>query len=849
MKRLIHILLVCTLLLSLVQIPHAYAASTEFPLLEDLRIIKASPELDEQLSLDDLARMAVMLHSNGTASENQDFVQTAKDYGLIDDSVRAPISLNTAASVLINSVYWRLCQDKTEKEIVDFGSLHGLFKSVRIVNSSAISLGEAAGLAKNILDMDSVVYDGDSYRLDSKTVLEENFEITKQDGILYTGKMRGFTEKHVTVGNDVYETDKDYTEYGGYMVRAYVKEDQLISVDTQKFKNEIYVVSANDIDSITSDSITFFRARDSKLRQTIAADAKEIYNGRLVDYNYTDMDISNGYIKLIKHPGKSSYNVVVIDQYDLMVAGGAGGNMIYGLEGSGINIKLDPSTIDARITLEGEEASLASIQKYDVLMLSYTQAKDAVDIEIVRNVASGELVEWGRDTIKVGRKTYVKTAYFKKHAKQTELGSEIELLLDKSGLAVDIKHVDDETRYGYFMGMYKSADDETYNIRVLTDEGTSELIDLKDRVVLNGKSIKPDDSESGDLVRTFRTLITMATDGTKTERVVNDYVYQVIIYKLDSSGKINYIDTAIQEEYEDEEDHLKLESYIDKNIKYKSNSAQFIDNFGMTGDVTKIFRVPVTDNVFDASGNLDEEKRGLANRNKHYELAAPGIIKNDTKVKISAYNITRGGIAKVAVLYNEDLEAQASFRDTSKNPFVVTEIMQGRSPEGDECYILDGLENAVKKRYYIKNEDYGRKENNSDDIIYPHVHDIMQIQADSDGIVLNYTTRYCYQDKKCYYERTYDEAEFGCISGYVTDKDENGFKLMSDLGTKTKERTVMNKGITYWYVYDVAAKTMRSGSIVDLIAKADSRYNPSQIFGTSTYGEVRRVIIYVDEEE
>ena len=166
------------------------------------------------------------------------------------------------------------------------------------------------------------------------------------------------------------------------------------------------------------------------------------------------------------------------------------------------------------------------------------------------------------------------------------------------------------------------------------------------------------------------------------------------------------------------------------------------------------------------------------------------------------------------------------------------------------CYVLEGLEKNVKKRYYIKEEDFGRKENNSEEKVYPQEHDIMQIKADSDGIVLSYTTRYSRNNNnKSYYERTYDEAEFGCLSGYVTDKDENGFKFMSDLGTKTKERTVMNKGVNNYFVYDVAEKTMRSGSIHDLVAEADSRYNPSQVFCTSSFGEVRTVIIYVDEEE
>ncbi len=853
MRKILHILIICALLFSLIELPHVYAAGAsgeEYTLLKDLKIVRDNADFNEQLSVEDLARMSVMLQSAGKADEKTDFVQMVKNYGLLDESTKAPISLDTVTVTLVKSVYRSLCENKTEQEIIDFASVHGIYKSVRIVDNSDVTLGEAAALARNILDMGSLVYEGNTHKLDSKSILEQSFGITEQDGVLYTGKMRGFPESYISINNEVYDTDKDYSEYGGYKVRAYVKDDKLISVDAQKFKNEIYIISANDIDSVTSDSITFYKTRDSKEKLFIDSEAKEIYNGRLVSFDYNDMDISNGYIKLIKHPGSAEYNVVVISQYDIMVAGGTSSSVIYGLEGTGINVRLDSNSVETTITLDGEKVDLAEIKKYDVLTLSYTKQRDALDIEIVRNTVTGVLEQWGSDTIKIGRKTYIKTAYFKKFAQQSQLGSEIELLLDKSGFAVDIKSIGNTSRYGYFMGMYYDEAYEKNIIRIIDQDGESQLLKLKNKLVLNGKSVKVDNTDDNKVTKAFKTLVECDTEGNVSQRIVNDFVYQLIIYRTDSNGEVQYIDTAIEEQDENDDDQLKLEAFINKNIKYKSGSAQFIDSFGLTSDGTVMFRVPATDNVFDSSGNLDTEKRGTANRNKHYEIVSPGFIKNDAKVMISGYNISRGGLAKAAVLYNEDLTAAAEFKDTTMPLFVVTKVMQGMDPDEEMCYVLEGLEKNVKKRYYIKEEDFGRKENNSEEKVYPQEHDIMQIKADSEGIVLSYTTRYSRNNNnKSYYERTYDEAEFGCLSGYVTDKDENGFKFMSDLGTKTKERTVMNKGVNNYFVYDVAEKTMRSGSIHDLVAEADSRYNPSQVFCTSSFGEVRTVIIYVDEEE
>ena len=853
MKKIIHILIICALLFSIVQTPYSYASEgsgEEYALLTNLGIIKpGTDKFNELLTVEDFARMIVMLNNNGNKVGNTDFVQFAKDIGFIDDSTKAPFSRNTVAATLIKSVYREFCHGKEEQDVIKIGSEQGLFKSVSIADNSALTLGEAASLARNALEMKSVHYDGKTYKFDDESILEKNFEITEQDGVLYTGKMQDIPENCISIDNDIYETDKDYSKYGGYKVRAYVKEDKVVSIDALKFKNEIYIIAANDIKSVDSDSITFYKTRDKDKKILIDSNAKEIFNGRLVEFDYNDMNISNGFVTLIRHPGNSEYNVIVINQYDVMVAGGAGNNEIYGIEGSGMNVRLNPNKVKTTITLDGEEVELSEIKKYDVLTLKYTKQRDALDIEIIRNTISGTLEQWNSDVIKVGRKTYVKSAYFKKFAKQPELGSEIELLMDKSGFAVDLKYISDENRYGYFMGMYFDDEQDKNVIRILDQDGSRIQLPLKNKLVLNGNSVKADTAQNNAVVNAFKTLVECDTDGNVSQRTVNDYVYQVILYKTNSAGEVTYIDTAIEEPNEDSEEQLQLDAYINKNIKYKSGAGQFVDSFGITSDKTVIFRVPSTDNVFDDSGNLDGEKRSLANKNKHYEIASPSFIKNDAKVIISGYNISRGGLASLAVLYNEDLSAAADFKDTSMPLFVVTKVMNGIDPDGEICYILDGIEKNNPKRYYIKQEDFGRIENGSAEKIYPKEHDIMQIKAGSDGIVMSYTTRYSKEENKSYYERTYDEAEFGCISGYVTDKDENGFKIMSDLGTKLKERTAMNKGVTTYFVYDVAEKTMRTGSINDLVAKADSEYNPSQVFCTSSYGEVRIVIIYVDEEE
>ena len=151
MRKILHILIICALLFSIVQTPYSYASEgsgEEYALLTDLGIIKpGTDKFNELLTVEDFARMTVMLNNNGNTVGNTDFVQSAKDIGFIDDSTKAPFSRNTVAAALIKSVYREFCQGKDEQDIIKIGSEQGLFKSVSVADSSALTLGEAASLA------------------------------------------------------------------------------------------------------------------------------------------------------------------------------------------------------------------------------------------------------------------------------------------------------------------------------------------------------------------------------------------------------------------------------------------------------------------------------------------------------------------------------------------------------------------------------------------------------------------------------------------------------------------------------------------------------------------------------
>ena len=411
-----------------------------------------------------------------------------------------------------------------------------------------------------------------------------------------------------------------------------------------------------------------------------------------------------------------------------------------------------------------------------------------------------------------------------------------------------------KNRYGYFMGLFrgeiKKGDSyKGYWIRLLNDEGKIESIKLRDKLKINDKSVKNTGSVNDDIEKTFKTLIERdEASGRVTERAVNDYVYQLITYRTDSEGDISCIDTAIKEDSKADEDQLTFDCHMEADKKYKSDSAQFVDGIGLLSGVTVIFRVPSTDNDFDASGNLDTAKRAKARKDKHYELASTGYIGNDQTVTADAYDVTKGGLAKAFVLYNTDLDSGDTFRDTGMPLFVVTKVAFGVDTEEESCYMLEGYENAKKKTYYIKKDEFGKNE--GDVFVEPKVHDIMQIKADADGNVISYTTRYNGKDNINYYPKVGNEdwRQHGFINGFVYDKDEYGIRTVLNVSTKENERIIMNKGIKNIFLYDMEEKEMTVGSINDLVSYKDSRYKPSRFYASTNYGVVRTLIVYINEE-
>ncbi len=871
MKRLICIICVIALMSQVLVLTSASAASMnadKYNLIFDIGILGENIVGTDILTYENLAKAAVSI-ATGSPFSGDDALKTAKDIKLIkEDTAAGKVSLDTAVKVILRSAGYINDDANMETQMMS-GKRAAVLKGVSVADSNGITMGEFAVLVLNALDTETIRYNGvSSYENSGKTVIEERFKLKKIQGTLFSGLMMNLNKDRVVIDNVTYRAQKNFDRYAGKTVTAYLnKDDEVVSVTDAYYNNLEYIISANDIISVYNCGVEIYDVNGNNTRLDISSSAVEIYNGMVCPFSYNDMNIANGFIRLIKGSGADKYNVVIIEEYNIMVAGGVSNGVIYDYNSNGANVNLNKAGLKLQIKMNNKEAAISDIEECDVLYIMYSKNRELLTIQIVRNTIRGTVELVSDDYVKIGRKNYGISAYYKQYSSKLEVGKEAELILDSAGFIVSVKRsVNVDAQYGYFMGLGQNKGiDTSFFMRLMTESGTISKLKIRSRVTVNGKTVKNDGVLNGDLDKAFKVLTEFDVYGTKTVRNVNDYVYQLIIYSTNSDGEIISIDTA--EEAADEinnENQLTYDAFLDGEtyanttggrIIYKSGPKQFVDRFGISGEFTKCFYVPAYDNVFDAYGDVNMSRRREADPDDYTLTSPDAVFVNDQQdALIGAYNITKGGVAAVCVIYNKDIGADPAFKDDALDIFILSDLGIGINSDGEECYQLTGYLKGNEVTYYMDKEDYGRSEGPAGStLVYvePQAGDIMQIKADVDGNVLRYSTRYRLSTDTDYYATLGNSPwrEYGAYSAYIYDQDKYGIVTVEDTTTLSNKRTFMKDAVSSTYIMRKTRNDkyiVEKGTVNDGLSYVSSGNSASKVFVRGTWGVINTMIIFAE---
>lgn len=171
---------------------------------------------------------------------------------------------------------------------------------------------------------------GDKWKISDKTAYDAFWEMTIATGVVTANSLTGLYDKeeaaqegHIRIGNELFKTDNDYTDFLGYTVRCFftVENGENVIVSLEKTdRNELSQISGADIKGYSAGNIEYYN-EDEKVRRIRYSDNGEtavIFNnaactgyGRIQDLITDDTHIS-----AIDNDGDGVAEVLNLTEYD-----------------------------------------------------------------------------------------------------------------------------------------------------------------------------------------------------------------------------------------------------------------------------------------------------------------------------------------------------------------------------------------------------------------------------------------------------------------------------------------------------------------------------------------------------
>lgn len=478
-------------------------------------------------------------------------------------------------------------------------SSSGLNDNIPAGSTDNLTRGQAAVLVYNALDIKLWTQNSQGKLEKSNTTFAENYwNIIKVEGTVT--EVPGTTlygsnsfMKYIGIGDEHYETDLDISPelLGKYVVAYYedIDSGRVLYIHEKTTKTKELVIAAENIDNVTADgAIQYWSSKLSKKTEKIDPKAHVIYNGIAVsEYKFSDFDIDYGSIRFLQTSGSGKYDIVFIDTYYDMHVSSIDTNNYTVYSTLGGSLKIEESDFERLVIrdTDGRELTFNDIAADDVLSVRLSGNVYA-QITVCRNVVSGIMGTIGYDDdetiVSIDDEQYkVYKPYGESFRNSFKAGSTVTAYFDAQGNLVYCKTGDTgRDPIGYIVKGWIDESGEDLILKIFTYEGEMKELKVSPKAKLDGEQYSSSD-------RIFRELSE------------NDYSVdrQLIVYKLNSSGEISYIDTVKQGAKENEYTlsvSMPLASY-----RIKANGA--LGGKGYIKGTTNMVCVPADEDIAKSS--------------------------------------------------------------------------------------------------------------------------------------------------------------------------------------------------------------------------------------------------------
>lgn len=456
----------------------------------------------------------------------------------------------------------------TDSQYMAEAEKNGILDGIKIVPEKVLDRLTAMRIALNAVDAEytEVVLHTDgylhSYIKTERSVINEYRNIYEIEGILTqtpdaslygeTGNFDGI----YGIDANIYRCENDYSELLGFKVEGYVKHpssglDQILHIEKSE-KQKVIEIEPKDIDYVSENLKTVKYYVGNKLKTiSIIPSMRVIYNGAHFDgFTAETLKPDTGKLVFVDNDNDGKYEVCHIEDYfEMAVASlNLGEENIYGKIYANEDSDIFNYGKYEKISVfkDGEQIRLADIERNNVLsILAPKSTSGRLKIYVSDKLTTGYVnsVNTRKDEIEVDGETYeFSKALLKnvglKRERLPENGKTYLMYFDVFGRIFSCELVNiSDTEYAYMRAVAETGNglSQSYQMRIFTLDGKWDTKELCKKVKVNG--------EKAISAQQFYKNVT----------ATGTFEPTLIMFGINSEGKINRIETPITKEGVDAE--------------------------------------------------------------------------------------------------------------------------------------------------------------------------------------------------------------------------------------------------------------------------------------------------------
>lgn len=561
------------------------------------------------------------------------------------------------------------------------GTSNGLSNNVTGAYSDQISRGNVAFLTENALEVNLMEQTGfgsnATHEITDKTLLKDKLNVTKDEGQITAVDKASLTgssslnKGQVAIGDNVYETSLNLSNYLGYNVTFYLKNskagaDEVILALPISSKNNTVKIDSESFSKLTekngNTAIEYFKNTSGTKTDTIELESESImiYNGKYEAFDKELLDIADkcGNVTVLDANRNGKYEIVFVTIYEnIVVDEVTASNKITDKYGNN-SIKLDDS-VDYTLTMGYDAIDVQDLQEYDILSIAKSLDGELLNISVTRNPVEGKIS--ATDDLGV----YIDGKHYKIANNYTEslsIGLEGTFHLDVEG---KIAAVDTASRlssnYAYLVRVYTNTNTEETVFKLFTKEGKSETLEAKEKIKFNDQGgMKAEDVTKA-----------LTDENSQTQR-------QLVTYSVNSDGMLTAIRTANDKT---ETGAIDIENFT-KN--YDLKGAEYSEA------TSKLGNVRITDNtvIFD----ITEDEAD-------YSIQKKDIFEDKQTYDAIIYDMAEDYSAKALVLTNSSVKANADSAIA-----IVDKVVTATSSDDETTDLLRAFSDGEEVSVYAESE-------------------------------------------------------------------------------------------------------------------------------------------------